>query len=188
MSSVSVKARKALTLAKLLAHMAGGLSQNKLLQKADVRRATGYELLHFLQSYNVIRLRKIPDRRGFRLEPVPLYYQGLGKIMLKFLTEWDLLLKDLGSKKIKLRYLPLLLAAMMEITLTAYNQELTLSLEEAESIAMNSLAPAVSALNKLLEAEEIARVRMRYEEAPEQVRKLIDELYAKLSKVSREES
>ncbi|MCD6509879.1 MAG: hypothetical protein J7L11_05790 [Thermoprotei archaeon] len=187
MSRMSAKARKSLTLAKLLAHMAGGLSQNELLQRASVKRATGYGLLQLLRSYNVIRLRKIPDRRGFRLEPVPLYYQGLGRVMLKFLTEWDFLLKDLGSEKVKLGHLPLLLAAMMEIALTAYNQEITLSLKEAENIAMNSLAPVISALNKLLEAEELARVRLRYEEAPEHVRKLIDELYAKLSKAPRKE-
>ena len=107
--------------------------------------------------------------------------------MLKFLTEWDLLLKDLGSERVKLGHLPLLLAAMMEIALAAYNQEITLSLKEAENIATNSLAPTMSALNKLLEAEELARVRLRYEEAPEHARKLIDELYAKLSKAPRRE-
>jgi len=187
MHETSYKARRALALAKLLAHIAGGLSQNRLIESSGVDRATGYKLLRLLQSYNVIRLRKIPDRRGLKLESVPLYYQGLGRVMLKFLAEWDLLLKDLGSGRIKLRHLPLLLAAMMEVALTAYSQEITLSLKEAENIVMNSLAPAISSLNKLLEAEELARVRLRYEEAPEHVRKLIDKLHVKLSKVSRRE-
>ncbi len=97
----------------------------------------------------LLRLRVLDQDKG-KLRGLPLYYLCMGEVIVKAVENAEEILKEIGSGKVKAKYVPLILAGKVLAYIKALGiEELVLNNDEIEKLGedvLRALSKKLSAL------------------------------------------